>query len=261
MKLTVYADFLFLVNLLLDFMILSMVSVLNGINVRTKRIVIGSATGAALTLIPLWISVGGVLPGITYRFVSALLINGFTFSFIPLGTWLCNTAIFYAVSACMGGLLNMVGDKSINKLPWLLTITFVVTLVTYITRYMRGNFLRNRYLYQIEVVYKKKSIKAIALLDSGNHLYEPISGKPVILLSDKAIEQLNPDSDGFRVVPYSSVGKKNGLLNAYRIDRLTIYGERKIIKTDDVYVAAAELVEDGHGRYRAVLHPDLFLRK
>lgn len=134
-----------------------------------------------------------------------------------------------------------------------------------------------------------RSADLTALVDTGNQLRDPLSGHPVVVVELTAIAALLPArlvevyqagpaaglDGGFigslsgldrlpeswlarvRVVPFTSLGKENGLLLGFRPDGLTVRGSGGPGRRRDVVVCvyAGTLSEDGS--YNALLHPDL----
>ena len=64
-----------------------------------------------------------------------------------------------------------------------------------------------------------------ALIDTGNSLTDPFTGEPVSILERTAADELfcgrMPGTDA--VHPYCSVGRKEGILPAVRLEKLCIY--------------------------------------
>lgn len=103
-----------------------------------------------------------------------------------------------------------------------------------------------------------------ALIDSGNGLAEPISGKPVCVVGKEVFGQLMGDADmPFRAIPYHSIGRKRGIMKGYLLPelRLEVDGlERKFVQ---VYVAVSENeisgAEDaGAESVKMIINPRLF---
>lgn len=63
----------------------------------------------------------------------------------------------------------------------------------------------------ITVILEEGSVQVTlkALIDSGNSLYDPISGKPVCVVEREALEGKIPLDipEKFRLIPYHSIGK------------------------------------------------------
>lgn len=123
---------------------------------------------------------------------------------------------------------------------------------------------RNRNpLWEVRIEAGGKEIQLTGLMDSGNSLYDPISGCPVCVLERAAAEKLGllDRADRFRLIPYHSVGKVHGLLPAAPVDTLYLVREGQSLQRDHVLLA----VGDGHlsakNRYQMLLHPALLEEK
>ena len=122
-----------------------------------------------------------------------------------------------------------------------------------------------------------------ALVDTGNRLRDPISGAPAIIVELEALKSILPDdivmtlktwdhdmaglaeamsrtqwSWRFRAVPYSSIGRKKGIMAAFRPDRVTVEdGVGSVITSRAIVcVYCSDLSSDR--RYRALVNPDIF---
>lgn len=72
-----------------------------------------------------------------------------------------------------------------------------------------------------------KEAKCKGFWDSGNKLKDPITGRAVVLLEKSVMEEykIPIPIKGFRVIPYHSVGMKNGVLKGFVADELVITDE------------------------------------
>jgi stage II sporulation protein GA (sporulation sigma-E factor processing peptidase) len=112
----------------------------------------------------------------------------------------------------------------------------------------------------------------MGFMDTGNHLYEPMTGLPVIigmvetwrgLLPEKVIEAIHegdltristlPIARKLRIVPYRSVGTGTRWLMGIRPDWVRI-GEHTYTQ---VILALQGDVIHKHGAYEVILHPEL----
>ena len=104
----------------------------------------------------------------------------------------------------------------------------------------------------------------MALLDTGNSLFDPVSGMEVMVVSAHALSPVFADYPGlaacpavelveraarfpelagrFRLIPYSAVGGA-GLLAAFRPDALTVGGETR---AELLAAVSPELQGDGY---------------
>ena len=77
-----------------------------------------------------------------------------------------------------------------------------------------------------------------ALIDSGNSLTEPISGKPVSVVDGKVLRGIWKDEPvGYRVIPYHSIGRKHGILQGYRLPELQLEIDGMVKCFHNIYVA------------------------
>lgn len=95
-----------------------------------------------------------------------------------------------------------------------------------------------------------------ALYDTGNGLYDPISGKPVSILAGSILEDMLSKSDRLilpRMIPFHTIAE-NGVLEAYILDELEIQCglEHRILKEPMVACMPKE-----SGQYQLILHRDL----
>lgn len=87
---------------------------------------------------------------------------------------------------------------------------------------------------------KGASMTVTSLIDSGNSLVEPISGKPVSVVEERVLRGLWKDSvQGFRAIPYHSIGKKHGIMEGYLLPELWLEIDGVKREFRDVYIAVS----------------------
>lgn len=114
-------------------------------------------------------------------------------------------------------------------------------------------------LKEIRIPAKNGDIRMTALFDTGNHLSEPISGAPVCIVSESAARMLSgcflPEK--YHAIPYRSIGKKMGILNAYEIPELVIEDTYREIQCRQVIIAICNTEISKDSIYQMILHPKL----
>lgn len=138
-------------------------------------------------------------------------------------------------------------------------------------------------LVPLEVVLGAVRVTTTALLDTGNSLRDPLSRDPVVIIEAQLFAEANDEAvrnlvqsacsgdlsqitamvdapalaTRVRLIPYSSLGTKSGLLLGIRPDSLTVgHGEKKIEVTGAIIgLHGQPLSEDGS--YSALIHPEL----
>lgn len=105
-----------------------------------------------------------------------------------------------------------------------------------------------------------------ALIDSGNSLLEPVSGKPVCIVDREVFRGLWREGVGlFRAVPYHSIGKKSGILRGYLLPKLLLEVDGVERTFADVYIAVSdEEISHAEGAgaksVKMIIHPGLLGR-
>lgn len=98
-----------------------------------------------------------------------------------------------------------------------------------------------------------------ALKDSGNGLIDPISKSPVSIVDAQAIKAYESilKQENFRVIPFHSVGKEKGVLDAYFIEKMEIKGEGEDIVVQNPIIAITKDAVSAGKEYQMILHPQI----
>lgn len=104
-----------------------------------------------------------------------------------------------------------------------------------------------------------KNIHLKALLDTGNHLCEPVNGVPVCIISESAAGELGEFflPEKYHAIPYRSIGRKMGILDAYELPELIIEDTYREIYCKRVIVAICNTGISQDSLYQMILHPQL----
>lgn len=99
-----------------------------------------------------------------------------------------------------------------------------------------------------------------AILDTGNFLVEPLSGKPVSVLEETYLLRYLSRGEiyrQFRLIPYRSLGRRHGVMQGVVFDRMELHKgrKRKVIDRPMVGIMRGFLPE--RGEYQMLLHSDL----
>ena len=104
-----------------------------------------------------------------------------------------------------------------------------------------------------------QKLRIRALVDTGNHLFEPVSGAPVNLVSSRLAAQLTPVfcPEKYHAVPFRSVGKDRGILEAYELPEIMIETRTQAIRREHVIIAVCNTGISEDSVYQMILHPRL----
>lgn len=105
----------------------------------------------------------------------------------------------------------------------------------------------------------QRSMEMQALLDTGNHLADPLSGAPVCVVSKKLAKELQScfRPEKYHVIPYRSVGKESGILNAWELPELMIEDRGRKIRKEHVITAVCDTGISEESVCQMILHPRL----
>ncbi|NLP30691.1 MAG: sigma-E processing peptidase SpoIIGA [Clostridiales bacterium] len=281
----IYGEYLFIENGLVGFAILYLTKKLCGFEVQLLRIVIGSifcgiyAFVIFLENIPWW---GELILKISFSFG----IVAWVFSFSTLKRLIQGTLVFYLVSFAMGGIvigsmyfLKMKGITSrgafyIERITYLqvfLGIILASIILSVFASFIKDRIWKGMKELSVKVSIGSKSDILKGMIDTGNFLADPISGKPVFLVSEKVIRKLLPDFDDrvdetskmgkrFRIIPYKSVGKDKGFLIGIRPDEVLLLEKGNEPRKVDIILAVHKgkfpVGRDGN-KYDLLIHPEV----
>ena len=262
-----YIDSIFLLQLTGNLYILSLAGLVLGCTATHKRIWLGAITGAGISCMAMVTPIGTmgmrlmisaipvsmVMLCITYRehsgrklIHSSLVMAGCGFFLGSIMIWIMNRM------------------RSILKGRNSLFITLVIGYLSYVIFCKVVKWIqirRNDCLTTVRVYVPafKQEIRVKALIDTGNHLTEPIHGEPVSVISRKLAQSMYScfSPEKYHAVPYQSVGKDKGILNAYELSMITIENHGQQVSKEHVIVAICNAGISENSRYQMILHPRL----
>lgn len=278
---TIYIDSLFLINLVVDYFILLATARVCSHPLQRWRLGLAAAAGAVYSVLVV-VPGFGFLATAPVKLASAVFMLLIAFGGRPR---LPRTAVtFLAVSALFGGAVyaaSMLGGVPMGTGTVYVPVTMRVLLLSFAICYAvvtlvfrRIGTRPERTVATVDIGFMGKTVHTSALRDTGNSLYDPVSGRKVCVVEDDAALPLFPAElrrtlkrcgssieffeelskfDGlagrFRLIPYTAVGVSSNLLPAFRPDSLVIDGEAH----GDMLVALSptRLCEDGE--YSAII--------
>lgn len=227
-------------NFIMDFLMLRIAAVLIGGKIPLARLLSASAAGTVYALAAL-----SIAPFLNSFWVKLLFGAGLAWMLVPSPEQVIRAALSVFVASCVmaGGMLLIVllfGGSFENGTYFapvpvriaLSGIALASVLPRVFLTMVHAVRTRSR-LGEATVVFKDRVLTVSVLIDSGNLLTEPISGKPVMLVRPKLLS-----TSGGRIVPYRTV-HGGGLLTAVKPVRVTLRCGHDTF-SPDIYVAGAE---------------------
>lgn len=159
-------------------------------------------------------------------------------------------------------------------------LIFMYTLIHILVTQGKENILL---LKKVELRNKDKSIKGIGLMDTGNMLYDPISGEPVVIAEFSWVRELftvneqlklaaymkvnqvkqeglrqtketKEQSMKIRMIPFHSVGEEEGMLVAVRLDSILIGQQSELKRRENVLIGLYPGTLSARKAYQIILH-------
>ena len=242
MKYIIYMDVFFMVNLIMDTILLKLAAFYIQPHTTLIRCIAGGMAGSLLTCLSLFLSYDNMLLHMLTTYVfTAMLMVFVTFGKCSLKRLLKRTGGLYLVTVLLGGIMNLVYDytyfgyvlhgmfSAVYNNPVNMVRMLMFTGISYI---LLNSILRlvkkksgNQFV-QVTLVLKGRDIKLKALIDSGNSLTDPYYGKPVHIAEYEALQRILEGVDihreKYRLVPFHSLGKKNGMVEVIEFEELTV---------------------------------------
>lgn len=260
----IYIDSLFLVNLVMNLYCLELVNLLFLRTATRKRVLFGAALGGILYLIPFLLPGPAWLKILIFFPSSAAVMILVTFRIRRVEAFfrVCGTLLL--ISFAFGGSLLFLFRIFPGMRRFLTGVLGILAIGALV--FMEAAHLllhkEGQELCRAELIGKGARITVTALLDTGNGLVEPISGKPVCILEKNVFDGLwrtgNPE--GFRAIPYHSVGKKNGILYGYLLPEMKLEKEGMVIVHKNIYVGVSKDALSSSGGYCMIVSPALCCR-
>lgn len=257
MQYELYADSLFLVNFVMNLYLLLLVRKSTLCTATPGRLFLGAAFGAAAYFLPFFLPGGRVLKLSLSMVFGIIGMSCITFRINSLKAFFKVLEKMLLYTFFLGGLVLFV-IRSIPSFRNSLLNIFGIMGMGGAGFYLLSRFLRGRKkdirLCRATLIRGKDKMTVTALLDSGNSLVEPISGKPVSIVEKSIFKSLwREEAECYRAIPYHSIGKKRGILQGYLLPELLIEADGEVKSCKNVYIAVCEET----GKVKMILHPAL----
>lgn len=215
----IYVDGLMCLNFLVDLLLLLGTNRLAGYPSDIRRLAAASALGgvyAGICLIP------------DFRFLGSLFWRGICLGLMGSIAFGCSRSalrrcgIFWVLSLALGGFAVSLGRADLGA------ILLSGMLLWGICRFSFAEPTGSRRVIPLEIRYRDRTVKLLALQDTGNTLRDPVSGEPVLVICASAARDLTgltqaqlqdplgtaaaAPMPGLRLIPYRTVGRGGMML-------------------------------------------------
>lgn len=290
----VYIEQLLIENLIINYIILYVTKLLIKSDTSKTRIFIASIIGSIYTLSAFFPPIITIVKLISKIIVAVTIIRiafkpkniriflkimatfhlvAFTFAGISL------SLIYMAnINAHINNGVFYISNFKVKKLAIAIAFGWILFQLTF--EYLKNKNINADNFVFLKIEFAKKEISLKGMIDTGNSLKDPINKLPVIIVEFLAIKDLfpieiqelfekhsennlnlftnvlyNASSDfKFRLIPFKSLGKEDGMILGFKPDKVTLELEKDTyVKELIVGIYNNNLSDD----YRALLHPDI----
>lgn len=226
----IYADVLFLINFVLDFLCLYVSGAILSVRIKTGRVVLASAAGGFYSIGAMYFSFLPAYIAFPIHAAAALLMCLIAYGYGSFKMLVKRTVMFAVTAAFSGGVLSAaftltgryytVDGGFYAEISPLFLIAVAVLSVGAAYVYALLCHKRAAFVTADAIIEKNgKAYRLNLLVDSGCFVLDPMTGKRVIIVSSSVFGGVPPDTP--RLIPVKAAGGSR-LLYGFRPDRITV---------------------------------------
>lgn len=285
-----YIDVYFIVNWWMDMLLLTVTAVWRKTAVAPLRLLAASGFAAlcacgAQTAAIVW-GAEWTLQAVTWIGLAGMA--GIAFGRMKVKYWLCACGQLLLLSWVAAGILDFLyyhtntretmhallyGENSSPAGWWLFICSLVLSGggVMAMQLVANGKWVKSP-ICSVTMEFRERKVEASALMDSGNRLFTHL-GAPVTIVERQVMQGLLEPEEWeslnywtqigggyperflkFQLVPFRSVGKKEGFIPAIRIDQMMIHKNTGEVVIKNPVIGFSEHAFSEHDTYQVILH-------
>lgn len=256
----VYIDIILLENLCMNYIILFATAYIMKLKISHIRLVASSGIGAIYSIM-LYMQILPIYSNLIMKIVLSIAMVYIAYMPRNIKNIVKQLIIFYLISFAFGGCAfallyfikpeNIIMKNGVYIGTYPIKIALLGGIVGFVVTYIAFKIIKNRaskkdIIYPLEIKINEQSISLNALLDTGNMLKDPITLMPVIVVEKEMLYDFLPTEilnnlekiiggdtkeiteknveymSKFRIIPYSSIGRQNGLMLGFKADKVKI---------------------------------------
>ena len=284
-------------NLFMNYIILFATAVINKVEIKLIRILLSSILGSIYAVVS-YTNILSNFTGVIIKILLSIAMIYIAFKPEGVKRFIKQLLIFYLATFTFGGvafaLLYFVkpGEILIENGIYIGTYPIKIALlggivgfviITIAFNLIKGKLSKNDMFCNIHVYINSKRKDMISMIDTGNLLKEPITGMPVVIVEKEELidiipmeilnnidKIINGDIDDiknieqyiskFRVIPFNSLGKQNGLLLGIKADKIIVDYDENKIEHNNIIIGVYEKKLCKNDSYKALIGLDLLDR-
>lgn len=289
---TIYVDVVLIENLIMNYIILLATGLILKTKLKHLRLIIASLLGAVYSIVA-YINFLEIYSNFFLKILLSVIIVYIAFNPQTMKKMWKSLLIFYLTSFVFGGaafaLIYIIRPQDILMKNGLFLGTYplktvilaaIVAFIVIITAFtiVKTKVTKKDMFCNIEIKLNGKILKTKALIDSGNMLKEAITNTPVVVIERSLLYEYLPKEilnhlddiiggdlekipeeirnqyiSRLKLIPFSSLGKQNGMLIGIKPEYLKIIKEEQEIKKENVILGIYNKSLTKKGEYRALM--------
>ena len=295
-KMTIYVDIVLIENLIMNYIIILATGIILKVKIKHIRIILASLLGAIYSIVA-YISPLGIYSSLILKLLLSIIIVYISFNSQSIKQLLKHVVIFYMTSFVFGGaafaLIYIVKPQDILMKNGLFLGTYplktvilgaMIAFIVIITAFsiVKSKISKKDMFCDIEIKLNEKIVKTKAMIDTGNMLKEPITNTPVVVVEHTLLYECIPKEilnnlenilggdfekitedirneyiSKLKLIPFSSLGKQNGMLLGIKPQYLKIINEEQEQVKENVIIGIYNKSLTKRGEYRALIGIEL----
>ncbi|BAK81248.1 sigma-E processing peptidase SpoIIGA [Candidatus Arthromitus sp. SFB-rat-Yit] len=160
----------------------------------------------------------------------------------------------FFTSFILFGIIKFLSTWFVNINYKIIFVIFIVVFVIYgiVKKYITRNTFFNNYIFEIELNYQNKIYKFNGFLDTGNELYEPVSGLPVIIVEKRCIPGIFYHEKYFYKIPYKVITGDVSYFEGIKVKNVHFKNNNKDFYAD-IILCTTYTSLDPNKRFEAIL--------
>lgn len=288
---TIYVDVVVMENIIMNYIILLATGIVLKKKVKHIRLIIAGVLGAIYSVIT-YASILEIYSGIVLKIILSIVIVYISYNSQNLKELWKDILIFYLTSFVFGGaafaLIYIVRPQDILMKNGLFLGTYplktvllgaIIGFIIIITAFklVKNKITKKDMFCELEIKLNNKIIKTKAMIDTGNLLKEPITNTPVIVVEHTLLYECIPKEilnnldeilggdfgkipekikmeyiSKLKLIPFSSLGRQNGMLVGIKPEYIKIEQEEKENKIENIIIGIYNKSLTKRGEYRAL---------
>ena len=293
---TIYVDVVLIENLIMNYIILLATGLILKQKIKHIRLIIASLLGAIYSIVA-YASVLEIYSSLILKAILSIIIVYIAYNPQNLKKMWKDILIFYLTSFVFGGvafaLIYIVKPQDILMKNGIFLGTYPLktvilgaivgfVIITTAVKLVKTQISKKDMFCEIKIKLNGEIINAKAMIDTGNLLKEPITNTPVIVVEhtllynclpkeilnnldeilggdlEKIPEEIRKEYiSRLKLIPFSSLGKQNGMLIGIKPEYIKIKQEEREIQKENVIIGIYKNSLTKRGEYRALTGIDV----